>query len=103
VGSHAGLEEELLFTALESHLGKEGPLAVMRAEHKELETVLERIEDAETIGEAEAYVRQALTIARDHFHKEEVVLFRIAEQLLSEDTLLRLGAAWARARHVAIS
>lgn len=102
VMSHATLEDELLFTALEPHLGKAGPLSVMRAEHEEIEQALVRIEDAKTLEEAAEWVRPALAIARDHFQKEEQVLFRMAEQLLDEETLVRLGQTWASARGVSV-
>src|SRR3972149_2983552 len=42
--AHARLEDELLFTALEPHLGTQGgPLAVMRMEHNQITDLLGRI------------------------------------------------------------
>ncbi len=102
VRSHAALEDELLFKALEPHLGQTGPLEVMRAEHEEIEQALFKIEDAESQEEAARLVRPALAIARSHFHKEEHVLFRMAEKFLDEQALIRLGQAWASARGVLI-
>ena len=103
VDAHATLEEELLFAALEPHLGKyEGPLAQMRAEHDELERLLGQIEKAEDVNQATAWVEETLRTARSHFHKEERVLFPMAERLLGEEALTRLGKAWADARGVAI-
>ena len=103
VVSHASLEDDLLFTALEPHLGKQsGPLAVMVSEHQEMTRLLEQIEDAEDVGQATHLVNIALTSARSHFHKEERVLFPMAQQLLSEEMLVELGKAWANARGVAI-
>ena len=104
VESHATLEEELLFSALEPHLGKdEGLLVQMRAEHEELERLLGQIEEAEDVAQAAAWVAEALRAARSHFMKEERVLFPMAEQLLGDETLTRLGNAWAEARGVAIA
>jgi hemerythrin-like domain-containing protein len=102
VRSHATLEDKLLFTALEPHLGNAGPLGVMRAEHDEIEQALMRIEDASTLEEAAELVGPALAMARNHFHKEELVLFRMAERILDGATLLRLGRSWANARGVLI-
>lgn len=102
VKSHAAIEDGLLFAALEPHLGKAGPLNVMRAEHEEIEQALVRIEDASTLEEAAELVRPALAAARSHFQKEERVLFQMAEQLLDEETLTRLGQSWASARGVAV-
>jgi hemerythrin-like domain-containing protein len=102
VMSHASLEDQLLFATLEPHLGGTGPLEVMREEHEEIERALDRIEDATTLEEAADLVRSALTLARSHFQKEERVLFRMAEQLLDEKTLVRLGRTWASARGVSL-
>jgi len=103
VGSHAKLEEELLFSALEPHLGKGyGPLAVMRAEHEEMERLLGQIEDAADVEGAMLWVEEALSAARSHFQKEEQVLFPMAQRLLGDEALTRLGRAWAEARRVTI-
>ncbi|MCC7016896.1 MAG: hemerythrin domain-containing protein [Rhodospirillales bacterium] len=102
VKSHAAIEDGLLFTALEPHLGKTGPLGVMRAEHEEIERALVKIEDASTLEEAAELVPPALAVARSHFQKEERVLFQMAERLLDEETLTRLGRSWADARGVSL-
>lgn len=102
VKSHGAIEDGLLFAALEPHLGKAGPLSIMRAEHEEIEQALVKIEDARTLEEAAELVQPALAVARSHFQKEERVLFRMAEQLLDEETLIRLGRSWANARGVSL-
>ena len=104
VNSHAALEEELLFSALEDHLGKEdGPLALMYAEHKEMERMLAYIQDDPDIDRAILWISEALRAARSHFQKEEQILFPMAQRMLGEETLTRLGKAWAEARLVTIS
>ena len=40
---------------------------------------------------------------KDHFQKEEEVLFSMARQTLDEETQIRLGKAWAEARRVTIA
>lgn len=103
VQSHAKLEEELLFPALEPHLGSEGPLAVMRAEHEEFKRTLRQIADMSDIEDGTDCLARALALVRDHFQKEEEVLFSLARQMLDDETQLRLGAAWAEARGVTIA
>ena len=103
VSSHGTLEEKLLFPALEPHLGKGAPLAVMREEHAEIERALEQLEDTVDVDQAIGLVMHALSVARSHFHKEEVVLFSMAEQILDDETLTQLGQAWADARRVVLS
>ncbi|MEO8355124.1 MAG: hemerythrin domain-containing protein [Chloroflexota bacterium] len=97
--AHASLEDELLFTALEPHLGTQGgPLVVMRMEHDQLTELLGRIESVAELEQGRALVTQMIEVARSHFQKEEQVLFRMARQSLGEDELSKLGAKWAQ-RH----
>ena len=97
--AHARLEDELLFTALEPHLGTQsGPLVVMRMEHDQIVNLLGRIESATELEQARALAAQMLQVTHGHFQKEEQVLFRMARQLLGEEQLSALGAKWAQRR-----
>ncbi len=100
VGSHAGIEEELLFPALEPYLENDELIAEMRAEHREIQAGLERIEDAQNIQQAVDAVRLTLAVARRHFQKEEELLYPLAQRMLDEAAQTRLGEAWAAARQV---
>ena len=121
---HAHLENDMLFPALERELGGEGgPVTVFRAEHAEIEGALEKLQTlrelslhhdgvegtlqrltrVEDVAEARKLVRQTLDIARDHFSKEEHMLFPMAEQMVSEEALGRLGEQWAAQRHVVLA
>ena len=101
VDSHATLEDRLLFTALEPHLGRDAvPLAQMRAEHEQMERRLEAIEEVDDVNAALARIEEALALARLHFQKEERVLFPMAERILGPVALSRLGEAWAESRRV---
>jgi hemerythrin-like domain-containing protein len=104
VYSHARLEEELLFSALEPHLGREdGVLAVMYDEHKEMERMLGYIEKIPDVDQAILWIPEALGAARNHFQKEEQVLFPMAQSVVGDETLSRLGRAWAETRGVTIN
>jgi regulator of cell morphogenesis and NO signaling len=99
LATHARIEDDLLFVALEAELGPNGgPLAVMREEHAEVEATLERLTQVEDLQEAEALAGHLVQVAREHFEKEEQVLFPMAEQLLGEEALRSLGAQWAAQR-----
>jgi len=102
LATHAGLENELLFSTLDPHLGQMGPLAVMRMEHDEIENTLGQVQEAQDLAQAQRLVLHAVRVARDHFAKEEQVLFPMAHQVLDENTLTQLGARWAERRHVMI-
>ena len=97
--AHASLEDELLFIALEPHLGTQGgPLAVMRHEHDQIVSLLERIPSAPDLVQARALAAQMIEVSRGHFRKEEQVLFRMAQKFLDEDELSALGAKWSARR-----
>ena len=100
---HANLENDLLFAALDPYLGQMGPLTVMRREHDEIEGALARVQEVQDLAEARDLVLHALYVARDHFAKEEQVLFPMAHQVLSAEVLTQLGAQWAERREVRLA
>ncbi len=102
LATHANIEETLLFTTLEPHLGKAGPLAVMRSEHEEIEGTLEGFAGIEDLSEAKRQLLHVVSVARGHFGKEEQILYKLAEQTLDEGVLSDLGMAWAKKRRVLI-
>jgi hemerythrin-like domain-containing protein len=103
LASHAHLEDELLFTALEAHVNPQfGPLAVMRMEHNEIEGSLERLQKVQDLLEAKNLLLHAVQTARAHFAKEEQALFPIAMQMLETNALNQLGAKWAETRKVSV-
>lgn len=99
--SHASIEDELLFNALEPHLGIQGgPLAVMRIEHDQITDLLGKIESASDLASARALTAQMIQVTRGHFQKEEQALFRMARQYLSDDELSSLGTQWSQYRKI---
>jgi iron-sulfur cluster repair protein YtfE (RIC family) len=103
LATHARMEDELLFTTLEPYLGVQmGPLAVMRMEHDQIDNILARVAEARDLAQARSLVLQVMQVARDHFAKEEQVLFPMAKRALDGNTLTQLGGKWAERRNVAI-
>lgn len=97
--SHARLEDELLFSALEPHLSAQsGPLVVMRMEHDQIVNLLAAVQSASDLAQGCVLALQMIEVSRSHFQKEETALFRMALQLLGEDALSALGAKWAQQR-----
>ncbi len=101
--SHARIEEDLLFPRLEPHLGQMGPLAMMRAEHRAIDDLLEAARRATDIAALKSAIGQLLDLVHDHFQKEETVLFPMARQCLDAATLTDLGDQWAASRNVAVN
>ncbi len=100
---HARIEEDLLFSRLEPHLGQMGPLAMMRAEHRAIDDLLEAARRETNIAALRSVIRELLELAYYHFQKEERVLFTMARQCLDEATLTDLGDEWAVSRNVAVN
>ncbi|GMU67544.1 MAG: hypothetical protein AMXMBFR36_38180 [Acidobacteriota bacterium] len=98
--THARLEDDLLFRSLEGSLPADhGPLAVMRAEHEEIEGRLARLDGADP-GEQDlaGELKRLVAVAREHFLKEEEVLFGFARRLIDAERLRALGAELAERR-----
>ena len=100
LGSHARLENELLLDPVAAEGGEEGPLAVMRREHDEIEELLEEARDPDDPVRAADLLREAVAVAREHFEKEERAAFPMAERVLDAGELEALGARWAERRGV---
>ena len=98
--SHAKVEDDLLFPALETAIGAIGPMAVMRMEHQEIEEALDDAAGAEDLEDAIVAVTRAIEVARPHFHKEEIVLFRLAVEAIPAAELERLGRLWGERRKI---
>ena len=120
---HAQIENEILFPAIEAEIGEQGPTRVMREEHAQIEGMLTRLQtlreftqahdeiesklaqlpNLTTAEEARALIDDMIYAAREHFAKEEQVLFPMCEEFLSARALTELGAQWAERRGVTCS
>jgi iron-sulfur cluster repair protein YtfE (RIC family) len=100
--SHAKLEDELLFPPLESDRFLRRPLLVMEREHKGIEGALLGVESCTRKKKALDQVLAAIESAREHFAKEERILFPRARQILNGSKLAHLTRRWAEARGVAV-
>jgi len=110
---HHGKEETYLFPAMETagFSREAGPIAVMLFEHdqgrahvREMAAAIDRVAK----GEADATDRFAhnalgyVQLLREHILKEDNILFRMADQVLTDADKARLLAAFERVEHVEI-
>lgn len=98
--SHADLEDELLFNGLEPGLDQMGKLEKVQHEHHAICKGLDLLSHARTLKEAQRRLLNVVHLTRKEFDLEDRVIFRMAEEILREETLLKLGKAWARQRIV---
>ncbi len=100
--SHAEIENNILFPALDPHIGQMGPLEMMRSEHQGIDELLEASRSEQDVAVLKSLAKQLVDLAYGHFQKEEMALFAMAEQFLSEDELSALGDQWAAKRNVEV-
>ena len=96
--SHMALEDEVLFPALVEGGQSSGALDVLRAEHMEIGLLTGAVSASTTLEEGRGVLLRLLYTLREHFAKEEQVLFPICERTLGEQALRDLGEHWARRR-----
>ena len=97
---HAEAEDELLFNGLEPGLDQMGMLEKVQLEHDAICKGLEKVRIARTRKDAQRYLLSIVHLTRKEFDMEDRILFRMAYELLREETLLKLGKSWARRRSV---
>lgn len=98
--AHAKLEDELLFPVLSRSGQTNGPLPVMRSEHEQIDELIARIGTIEDVDVMRTTIASLLELVREHFLKEEHVLFPMADNLFDEGTQNTLAAQWAKLRNV---
>ena len=98
--SHADLEDELLFNGLEPGLDQMGKLEKIQHEHSAICHGLEQVRVSRTRQDAQRRLLNVVHLTRKEFDLEDRVIFRMAEEILREETLVKLGKAWARQRMV---
>jgi iron-sulfur cluster repair protein YtfE (RIC family) len=113
---HAQIENDILFPAVEAQIGEGGATQVMRMEHAEIEGKLGQLAELrgmhtdiegalatklptlDNADEARRMLKDILYLAREHFAKEESILFPMADQMLDARTQELLGMDWAERR-----
>ncbi len=104
---HHGKEEDLLFTAMEQRgfPREAGPIAVMLYEHdkgrshiKSMIEAVERLEqgNAGAITDIQSHALGFIGLLRQHIHKEDHVLFPMADHHLHEADIVRLEKEFAQ-------
>lgn len=92
---HIGFEEQILFPAFEGASGMTpavGPTAVMRTEHREIESLLGSIEAGigDAASPAEELRRRFHAVLGEHNLKEEEILYPMSDGFLGEEEADRL-------------
>jgi hemerythrin-like domain-containing protein len=85
---HFAMEETVLFPAFEKGIGNTGgPTAVMRAEHKQMDELMQTLRAALVVRDTAAFLGNSETLnimIQQHNAKEEGMLYVMADRVLSE-------------------
>jgi hemerythrin-like domain-containing protein len=97
-GMHHDREEKLLFPALEhAGLTRSGPTTMLRQEHERGRAWRQRLGSAIAMGDGlrvQAASAGFIDFQRQHIQKENQILFPLARQLLSPETIAELRIAF---------
>ena len=99
---HHGKEEDILFPALEAIHPGFGPAAVMREEHVEGRSYIAAIAAAVAANDVVGFIRstkQYIGLLTPHIDKEDNILYRMADQMLSPEDDAALIEAYRRLEH----
>ena len=91
---HSKTEDDLFIEPLEHCFEQIGQSETFHAEHRQIEETLAKVQKARTVGDAKQILLRAIAACRDHFDKEERIVFPMAERVLKAKTLSDLGREW---------
>ena len=95
---HGIIEEELLMAPLTEALGHIGQLENFHDEHEEIDETLRKLKSCRDLKIGKALLLTAVLRSREHFDKEERVIFPLIEKRLKVRTLTDLALRWAQKR-----
>ncbi len=97
---HGIVENVLLLEPLETSLGHIGHLENFHEEHEVIDAALQDLRSCGELKRGKQLLLRAVQLSRQHFDKEERVVFPLIEKQLKAKTLNELGARWAEQRDV---
>ena len=95
---HSKTEDDLFIEPLEHCFDQIGQNETFHEEHRRIEEMLASVQKTRTLADAKKILLEAMSAAREHFDKEERIVFPMAERVLKAKTLSELGKEWLRKR-----
>jgi hemerythrin-like domain-containing protein len=95
---HSHTEDELFIDPLEHCFDQLGQKETFHHEHDLIEQAMEKVQKAKDLKTAKRLLLGAIAASRNHFDKEERIVFPMAERILKARTLNELGAQWLKQR-----
>lgn len=92
--AHSKVEDELIIEPLDHCFEQIGQHDTFHQEHDEIDNALSQCLKSTNVRKARELLRQAVVGSRQHFDKEERLIFPMAEKHLKSKTLAALGERW---------
>ncbi len=99
---HARTEDDLLIGPLEHCLEQIGQSEHFHEEHEEIDARLAEVQKARGPKQARDLLLRAVLRSREHFDKEERIVFPLAGRVLKAKTLSSQGDEWMKQRDAAL-
>jgi hemerythrin-like domain-containing protein len=97
---HTKTEDDLFMEPLEHCFDQIGQQETFHDEHLLIEAELAKVHKARDLKSARKILLGAVSAGRQHFDKEERIVFPLAERVLKAKTLSELGKQWLYRRDV---
>ena len=101
--AHSHVEDELIIAPLEHCFAQIGQQETFHDEHEEIDDRLKQALRSRSLRSARRLLQLAVVASRNHFDKEERLIFPMAEKALKSRTLNALGETWMRQRKAVAS
>jgi hemerythrin-like domain-containing protein len=96
--AHSDTEDKLFLGPLEHCFEQIGQRDAFLEEHQEIDGHLRQAQKATRRKRAQQLLLAAVAHSRQHFDREERIVFPMAEQVLKNQTLTELGRTWRQQR-----
>lgn len=96
--AHGQIEDKLVMEPLDHCLDQLGQSQAIHAEHEHIDTMLAQVRTCRNVKQARKLLVIAVVVSRQHFDREERVIFPLAEKWLKSKTLQTLGTEWVAKR-----
>ncbi|MCU0782637.1 MAG: hemerythrin domain-containing protein [Verrucomicrobia bacterium] len=94
LNGHAETEKNLAYSALDHVLKDDDRLNRLHQDHHEIDEHFHCVQRVNDPAEAQRLLRKALAATREHFRREEQIVFPFLERVLQAETLAALGETW---------
>ena len=94
LSKHGETEAHLAYSALDHVLEEKGRLNRLHQDHREVDERFKRVHRAKDLAAAKRLLKKALAVTREHFRREEDIVFPFLERVLRSQTVESLGESW---------